>query len=125
MQTGGCPSPFGPTRILVHSFDVGMIAWWYGNIASIPDGYALCDGSNGTPDLRDRFVIPALQDDEGVAKATIRGTLQQKVNYPNHGHSLLFDTAIIHSAPAGSISSGVVFQYHYPPCKVLCLIMQL
>lgn len=37
----------------------GMINLWYGSIANIPAGYALCDGANGTPDLRDRFVVGA------------------------------------------------------------------
>lgn len=37
----------------------GGIIMWSGSIASIPAGWALCDGTNGTPDLRDRFVIGA------------------------------------------------------------------
>ncbi|TVR78994.1 MAG: hypothetical protein EA405_13640 [Rhodospirillales bacterium] len=37
----------------------GGIIMWSGSIANIPDGWALCDGSNGTPDLRDRFVVGA------------------------------------------------------------------
>jgi hypothetical protein len=32
---------------------------WSGAIASIPTGYVLCNGSNGTPDLRDKFVVGA------------------------------------------------------------------
>jgi len=38
---------------------VGGILLWSGSIGSIPAGYALCNGSNGTPDLRDRFVVGA------------------------------------------------------------------
>lgn len=34
----------------------GMILKWSGSILSIPTGYALCDGTNGTPDLRDKFI---------------------------------------------------------------------
>lgn len=37
----------------------GLISLWFGSIASIPTGWALCDGSSGTPDLRDRFVVGA------------------------------------------------------------------
>ena len=37
----------------------GMISLWYGSIGSVPVGWYLCDGSNGTPDLRDRFVVGA------------------------------------------------------------------
>lgn len=37
----------------------GAILLWSGSIANIPAGWALCDGTNGTPDLRDRFVVGA------------------------------------------------------------------
>lgn len=37
----------------------GGILLWSGSIGSIPAGYVLCNGSNGTPDLRDRFVVGA------------------------------------------------------------------
>ena len=29
---------------------------WAGLLVNIPTGWALCDGQNGTPDLRDRFI---------------------------------------------------------------------
>lgn len=37
----------------------GSIIPWYGSPGNIPDGFALCDGKNGTPDLRDRFLVGA------------------------------------------------------------------
>jgi hypothetical protein len=37
----------------------GMISLWYGSIGSVPLGWYLCDGTNGTPDLRDRFIVGA------------------------------------------------------------------
>ena len=37
----------------------GLISMWSGSIATIPNDWALCDGTNGTPDLRDRFVVGA------------------------------------------------------------------
>lgn len=37
----------------------GVIALWSGSAASIPAGWVICDGLNGTPDLRDRFVVGA------------------------------------------------------------------
>ncbi len=40
----------------------GMIVPWYrapGSTESIPAGWAVCDGTNGTPDLRDHFVLGA------------------------------------------------------------------
>ena len=35
----------------------GMIILWAGAVVDIPSGFVLCDGTNGTPDLRDRFVV--------------------------------------------------------------------
>jgi hypothetical protein len=40
-------------------FVAGMIMLWSGSIASVPSGWALCNGSNGTPDLRNRFIVGA------------------------------------------------------------------
>ena len=37
----------------------GLITLWSGSVATIPAGWALCNGSSGTPDLRDRFVVGA------------------------------------------------------------------
>lgn len=37
----------------------GGIIMWSGNTSNIPVGWNLCDGTNGTPDLRDRFVVGA------------------------------------------------------------------
>jgi hypothetical protein len=37
----------------------GMIMIWSGSVGSIPTGWTLCNGSNSTPDLRDKFVIGA------------------------------------------------------------------
>ena len=38
---------------------IGGIIMWSGSIVSIPNGWRLCDGTNGTPDLRDKFVVGA------------------------------------------------------------------
>jgi len=60
----------------------GMIVMWSGSIATIPTGYALCDGDNDTPDLRDRFIMGAgstysPDDTGGSADATL----------PEHTHT--------------------------------------
>lgn len=33
----------------------GVISLWQGSIASIPSGWVLCDGNNGTPNMQDLF----------------------------------------------------------------------
>lgn len=37
----------------------GIITMWSGAVDAVPTGWALCNGTNGTPDLRDRFVVGA------------------------------------------------------------------
>ena len=44
---------------LANGLPSGCIVLWSGSIASIPSGWLLCNGSSGTPDLRDRFVVGA------------------------------------------------------------------
>jgi len=38
---------------------IGSIILWSGSIETIPAGFQLCDGTNGTVNLRDRFVVCA------------------------------------------------------------------
>jgi hypothetical protein len=52
----------------------GVIVMWSGTIATIPSGWLLCNGSSGTPDLRNRFIIGAFQDTTGVAYTTVTGS---------------------------------------------------
>ena len=67
----------GNTPTWGNAFIAGMIMMWSGTIATIPSGWVLCDGTNSTPDLRNRFIIGAYSDDSGVAKTTITGTATQ------------------------------------------------
>ena len=59
------------------SFVTGMIIMWNSTVASIPSGWVLCDGNNSTPDLRDKFIVGAKQDDSGTAKTNVSGSLTQ------------------------------------------------
>ena len=44
---------------LAYVVPIGGIIMWSGSIANIPTGWALCDGSSGTPDLRNKFIVGA------------------------------------------------------------------
>ncbi len=37
----------------------GTILMWSGAVDQVPHGWALCNGTGGTPDLRDRFIVGA------------------------------------------------------------------
>ena len=49
----------------------GVIVMWSGTIATIPTGWALCNGSNSTPDLRGRFIMGA---SNSIAPGTTGGS---------------------------------------------------
>jgi hypothetical protein len=72
----------------------GAIIMWSGAVATIPAGWVLCDGSNGTPDLRDRFV-------RGASAANVGTT----GGATNHTHTFSGTTG---PAPGtGSIVGGI------------------
>ena len=53
----------------------GVVKMWYGEASAVPEGWAICDGTQGTPDLRDSFIIGAggkyaLDAKGGAASAT-------------------------------------------------------
>jgi microcystin-dependent protein len=52
---------------------LGLIGMFEGLISNIPDGWVLCDGSNGTPDLRDKFIIGSSVDSGGESVTSITG----------------------------------------------------
>lgn len=51
----------------------GGIIMWSGTTASIPAGWSLCDGSNGTPDLTDKFIISVSSAAENPGTAPVVG----------------------------------------------------
>lgn len=57
----------------------GTIVMWSGNI--IPSGWAECNGSNGTPDLRGRFIVAAGQ----APSTTVPGDLNPNYTVNNTG----------------------------------------
>jgi len=50
LTMAGGDNPFVPS---------GVIVMWSGTIATVPSGWYLCDGQNGTPNLLDRFIVGA------------------------------------------------------------------
>jgi microcystin-dependent protein len=71
------PYAFEALNVVNSPIPRGVVVMWNASISSIPPGWALCDGQNGTPDLRDRFVVGARQDVTAVAMTAIKGSLMQ------------------------------------------------
>ena len=63
----------------------GAIIMWSGTIETIPSGWALCNGTDGTPDLRGSFVIGA---GGAYNPLTAGGSATHFHNQPSHNHTL-------------------------------------
>ena len=78
-------------------FPVNTIMLWWGGWGSVPAGWSFCDGTNGSPDLRDRFVMCA---GSFLAPQTAQG---QPSSYPGeHSHANSYNT---YPGPAGPPST--------------------
>lgn len=57
-----CPNTYNAGNIISTvlgpggAVPAGVIVMWSGPVATIPTGWAFCDGTNGTPDLRGHFI---------------------------------------------------------------------
>ena len=126
-------------------FVQGMIIMWNSTVATIPTGFVLCDGSNGTPDLRGRFVVGHhpnnneydINDTGGSESVTL--SINQM---PSHKHDTTFDnkkyfpgggsTSISFGGAGGypadtfimSNEGGGQSHENRPPYYALCYIMK-
>jgi hypothetical protein len=94
----------------VNIVPAGGIIMWSGSIASIPAGWYLCNGSNGTPDLRNRFIVGAgstyaVAATGGSADAiVVSHTHTASVTDPGHTHTTTFQ--YVSDNPSGPFDSN-------------------
>jgi len=69
----------------------GLISLWHGTLELIPRGWLLCNGSYGTPDLRDRFIVGA---GSSYAVGATGGAASHTHDFTGDGHT--------HDMPGGS-----------------------
>jgi len=112
------------------TFKAGMIILWSGSVVSIPTGWHLCDGLEGTPDLQDKFVRSS---GPTYPPGTVGG-------FATHTHTIIPGSKTT-TLPTGSdIAAGTDFakistshfhsstmsaQANSPPFYTLCYIMKL
>lgn len=126
------PSPAGA------AVPQGGIILWSGAVAAIPDGWALCDGTKGTPDLRGRFVV-------GAGSAYTVGATGGEASHaltvdemPRHSHGISLyqnkpgEYATTNAYPGPNQANGMTAYAGWgsphenrPPYYALCYIMKL
>lgn len=108
----------------------GQIVLWNTAFGAVPNGWQICNGTNGTPDLRDQFVVGAgdtyAPDDSG-------GDVDHNHTFTSDGHNHSY-------SPGSDIAGGVGFvifnsvetdsgttaaENHLPPYYAVTYIMKL
>lgn len=85
----------------------GIICMWSGSAASIPEGWALCNGSNGTPNLQNRFIVGAGDTYTVGATGGANTVTLTTAQLPAHAHSGATNTTGAHTHPiSGYIGSN-------------------
>lgn len=94
---------------------IGVIVVWSGAADSIPAGWHLCDGQDGTPDLRGRFVLgsnPVSNRNNALSVRTLNTTggsedhVLLSTQMPAHSHAITLASAGGHSHTVTMDASG-------------------
>ena len=138
---------------IANGFPSGGIIIWSGSSSSIPSGWNLCNGSNGTPDLRNRFIVgagstyavgatggsadaivvshthSATVTDPGHTHSFGRGLGEEDVQNPSTPGGALSGTSTTESAVTGisvtnSTTGSSGTNANLPPYYALCYIMK-
>jgi microcystin-dependent protein len=76
------------TAFVNSALPIGSIIMWFGTVGNIPTGWAVCDGTNGTPDLRDRFVVGAGSTYSVGDTGGVNAVALTTAEIPSHTHSI-------------------------------------
>ena len=104
------------------SIPSGIITMWSGLSTAIPTGWVLCDGNNGTPDLRNRFIV-------GAGSEYVVGSVGGEATHilttdqlPSHSHGI--NLSGLEASSAGAHEHNLIhsvynedrerYYYYYP-----------
>lgn len=128
----------GDSAVLVKS-PIGTIVIWSGTADNIPTGWQLCDGTNGAPDLRDKFVLGAgtshaVGSTGGSEEVTLTVEQMPEHNHTYYGASKgvavnsgsgLSDVRANKMQYSTGVSGSSQPHPNMPPYYALCYIMKL
>lgn len=136
--TGGGAS--GDTTLPVKA-PIGCIVWWSGTADNIPTGWHICDGTSGTIDLRDKFILAAgtghsVGETGGSEEVTLTVAQMPKHNHYIYGRNNTTGFGINVAASANAYGDFVENKYtldtgdsqphpNMPPYYTLCAIQKI
>jgi len=114
----------------VREIATGVITAWSGALGNIPPGWHLCDGSPGTPDLRDKFIPAAgptfsVGDESGAATHTHDFTGDSHTHTIPGGTGINAATDISNTTEPASITGTTDAGSTLPPYYALAYIIYL
>ena len=87
---------------------IGAIIMWSGSTSNLPDGWVLCNGQNGTPNLSNRFIVGAGSSyNVGATGGENMVTLSEN-QIPSHSHNTSFKVAGV----AGAVTESKTDFYY-------------
>ncbi len=90
-----------PTDIIMiakgSSIDIGTILMYDGNPADLPAEWKVCDGNNGTPDLRNRFVVGGDATNTGNTGGSAAANMATHSHTIGHTHSVTLNSTGSHN----------------------------
>ncbi|MBA7618973.1 hypothetical protein ES703_26305 [subsurface metagenome] len=107
-----------------------MVILWFGSVASIPNGWQLCDGTGASPDLRNVFLLGA----GGAVPVGLTGGASPHTHLfmaNGHTHDLVAGAdlrgvgGMNATMPLSAISGTTDPEANLPPYKALCYLMKL
>jgi len=109
----------------------GFIFWWWGTSETIPHGWYLCNGTCGTPDLRNKWILGA-GGSYPVGSTGGSATHNHTLDANNHDHQQTFTNKVVLSGAAISfltdsirITGSTDPVNNLPPYRALYPIMQV
>lgn len=89
---------------------------WAGLVTGVPSGWALCNGNNGTPDLREKFIVCtgalfAVGSEGGSVSHT------HTKQYDTHTHTLKAGSTLYSGPSKSNVMSQPVGNYSVPAAQ--------
>ena len=104
-------SPIGHTHEGGGELPSGLIVMWSGLRANIPSGWYLCDGANGTPDLRAKFILSVTGSEEAGGTGGSTTITHTGTAVGNHSATATSEAGVGATA-RGSTSSTLTLKAH-------------